>query len=140
MSYAVKIALRKESEGLYVVLAFLFTDFCGVCKPLTLFKHCVLPFLLQQCEQVAPTSLYLSREEIRARKTLELRKGDLEMDVGGSTLDPKLPVKKEKTICRIFLVEDQDVSKTRSLANRKVKTWKERPGLNYNRNSRNKNI
>lgn len=62
------------------------------------------------------------------------------MDVGGATLDPKLPVKKEKTICRTFLVEDQDVSKTRSLANRKVKTWKERPGLNYNRNSRNKNI
>lgn len=67
-------------------LDFLLTDFCGVCKPLTLFNHGGLPFLVQQCEQVVPTSLYFSREEIWARKTSELRKGALGMEVGGSKI------------------------------------------------------
>lgn len=54
------------------------------------------------------------------------------MEVGGS----KITSLGGENHMRTFLVEGQGVSKTRSLANRTAKTWKERPGLNYNRNSR----
>lgn len=58
------------------------------------------------------------------------------MEVGGSEITSL----GGENHMRTFLVGDQGVLKTRSLANRTVKTWKERPGLNYNRNSRSKNI
>lgn len=54
------------------------------------------------------------------------------MEVGGS----KITSQGGENHMRTFSVEDQGVSKTSSLANRKAK---ERPGLNYNRN-RSKNV
>ena len=96
--------MRKEFEGLYVDLAFLLIDYCGFCKSLTLFEHSVLTSLVQQWARLPPPHT-LGKKFIPTSFS-EVRKEALEMEVVGSTLDPKFLVKEERTICRTFLVED----------------------------------